>query len=504
MGKELNKIRWYPFSEMSKVLFINFEKEDIKIFDKFNVKGEFLNSVDGDLILSKIKKELYSTIIIFSKFESIIEKNEKFIKKIADIINGNTELIIFVNNILSINNILSVSQEQKKGILYDNLKRMLDSVDGNISYKFFYPMLNDECINVIYTDDFLPIHGGLDKIINLTDNRYLYDLKQKIVDLCYTEPNAYKHITNSFMIIVNAEEKIKNYKFISYQNLRKKDYSMMTIIKDNYVEKQSLSENMQHLNDMRKIIILLNERNIKLLDKYENNKIISRFIDNHVTFDEELRTLDINKADCYKLLDQFFGLNFSSFFCEYDEKNVFTKYNINVKNRNIEQLTYLDYGVYDMIFQNCFCIDNEYYFFDQEWMEEIVPLEFVVFRNYLYTDSIKNIISLEELSKHYHFESFIDLFWELENALQQKINDETVYNDIINNKTIYQQNKENEIKIRDLNQLLENQKELIDKQDMYIKHLEETEKYLRIIEEEYNKSSRKKIKDLKNKIFTSK
>ena len=50
-----------------------------------------------------------------------------------------------------------------------------------------------------------------------------------------------------------------------------------------------------------------------------------------------------------------------------------------------KQLNFLEYAFYDMIPKNCFYIDGEFYFFDQEWMEKYLPVEFIIYRSIICT-----------------------------------------------------------------------------------------------------------------------
>ena len=75
-----------------------------------------------------------------------------------------------------------------------------------------------------------------------------------------------------------------------------------------------------------------------------------------------------------------------------------------------------------MTFQNCFIINNELYFYDQEWREEVVPLDFILYRAIKYFPEIRFYLSMEELYDILNIdESMIDLFEKLDNKLQENI-----------------------------------------------------------------------------------
>ena len=45
-----------------------------------------------------------------------------------------------------------------------------------------------------------------------------------------------------------------------------------------------------------------------------------------------------------------------------------------------------------MILKNCFIIDGECVFFDQEWVEKNVPVEFLVYRSIVNVEKLRNKI----------------------------------------------------------------------------------------------------------------
>ena len=91
-------------------------------------------------------------------------------------------------------------------------------------------------------------------------------------------------------------------------------------------------------------------------------------------------------------------------------------------------MTFLNYGLWDMIFQNCFVIDNKFYFYDQEWCEEKVPINFILYRAIKYFPEIRFYLTIKELYKILNIdESMINLFEELDNKLQENIRNELMW-----------------------------------------------------------------------------
>ena len=125
-------------------------------------------------------------------------------------------------------------------------------------------------------------------------------------------------------------------------------------------------------------------------DTYENEKIISKYVENGKSYDKIL----------LEYLEQENNEKFFSEIKEYQnritkilknvdyeqikENNVFTKYNVECEEELLEKLHFVKHGLWDLIFQNAFYIDNNLYFYDQEWYEENVPVEYIIYRAIAY------------------------------------------------------------------------------------------------------------------------
>ena len=81
-----------------------------------------------------------------------------------------------------------------------------------------------------------------------------------------------------------------------------------------------------------------------------------------------------------------------------------------------------------MILQNIFYIDNKYFFYDQEWIEENIPIEFLVYRTIAYNPEVIKHLNLKELLNEFNItDKNISLFQILDNKLQEKTRNETAW-----------------------------------------------------------------------------
>jgi len=90
--------------------------------------------------------------------------------------------------------------------------------------------------------------------------------------------------------------------------------------------------------------------------------------------------------------------------------------------------------------QNTFYVRKKFYIYDQEWMEENTPIEYIIYRNILYNVSFGKYGLREELYKKYGIEQYITLFRKLDDIIQDSIREKVFwkfyYNSVNNAKPI--------------------------------------------------------------------
>ena len=100
-------------------------------------------------------------------------------------------------------------------------------------------------------------------------------------------------------------------------------------------------------------------------------------------------------------------------------------------------MKFTKYGLWDLIFQNCFYIDEDFYFYDQEWLEENVPIEFILYRAIKYFPKIKEYISIDELYRILEInEEKVKIFEELDDKIQEEKRNNEVWQMQKNGKNI--------------------------------------------------------------------
>ena len=202
-------------------------------------------------------------------------------------------------------------------------------------------------------------------------------------------------------------------------------------MKKDIVEKYTIKEKeTEHLEQIKKNIEILKKSNINILDKIKEDHIESKIVREVKTFDKVLIKYS-KETENEKLIE-----GIKTFAQELKNKlekstntkeTIFEKYNVEITKEQREKLTFIKHGIYDLIFQNAFYIDNKFYFYDQEWIEENVPIEFIIYRAIKYMRNSSKYIEIEKICKEIEIKEYIDIFEKLEDKIQKNILDEKIW-----------------------------------------------------------------------------
>ena len=300
---------------------------------------------------------------------------------------------------------------------------------GVENYKFYYPVPNYNLTHLIYTDQYLPQNSKYN-LYYREDEEILFNELELIKIARKNE--MFSFFTNSYLIeITKKKENQSNICFVNYSDMRKPEYKIQTKIATDKVTKELYIKNQnKHIIQINQNIEKLKELGFSVCEQYENDCIISDFI-TKPTMDEYLnRILQQGRVEKFKQeLDKWYLYIKNKLQGEYVGESIFKKYSIDSPKENKQTL--LKYGFIDLIFQNVFYDGNEYIVFDQEWYEEGVPLEFIMYRSikkiFFQHNELENKINKEELYSRYNITDFIKEFDMLEEKWQENIIDKNIY-----------------------------------------------------------------------------
>lgn len=454
-----NIINWYPFDKEASILEINTKMKEITNELKNKVNSVItINSINEK---SQIGNRKFDYVILIGLEEYEISLKQ-FLEFAQNHLKENGKILFSCNNKYGLDtyNTDCESDINKKLISKKQIQEELKK--QNISdYKFYYPLPSYKYTNVIFTDKCLPNSESIQRDFTLYNNKQVLSLKderEKYTEIIEEDKELFTFFANSYLVeISKIDNKIQ---FVSFNNSRKDEYKIKTIMKEDIVYKQSLDEKgNKHINDIKKNIDILNEIGIKILDTYQNDIIFSKIIDKENALDKILiqNIRNGNKDKAIDIINKFIKNIKEKLVINNDKesKTVFEKYQIEIDDNLNKKFNYTKYGFFDLIFQNCFYINNEFYFYDQEWLEENIPIEFIIYRAIEYLSNSSKQVDKQNLFEEFNLSEFIECFEQLEEVLQEQIKDNEIWEiHSLNRKTV-KNVYDTQIHYRNLNAILE-------------------------------------------------
>ena len=460
-----NIIHWYPEQKDKKILQIGIVDEEIieELCTKFQKaiivvnneeqkqkiqKENNIENLEVIIDFAELGNKKIDYISLIGTMENYEINNEtkayKKLQKILDIvsnyINEESKIILVADNKYGMK--FWTTLQAQKNILCNQTfalsKTMIEKIlkeRGFEYFKYYYVLPDYKVPNAIFTDRYLPNMESIHRNFLYGEEDFVnFNETDAYIEILKEDTEKFKFFANSFFVEIGKKQfDDNNIKFVSYTNLRKSKYNIQTIIYKDIVEKTNITkEAKSHIDSIKNNIEIMEKRNIKTVDKYENGKIISKFIENGKSYEKVLLDLLISEKfdeffECinkYKisLLNKLEEVKYSNI----KENNIFTKYNIEYKNE-MQSLKFVKYGLWDLIFQNAFYINNELYFYDQEWFDYNIPVEFIIYRAIAYFPSAHAFIKTDELYKRLGLEKYLELFQKLDIILQKNIRDEKMW-----------------------------------------------------------------------------
>lgn len=548
-NNSVNAINWYSFKENSNFLFIGddlgkiieylcVKAKQVTLVEKFKKNAENISSKYSNVDNLEIICAFFDDIKFEKKFEYIIlygvienlkllnitEKNiEVFIKNISKLLSENGHILIYTDN--------KFGAKKFTGVVENDFEKPYDSILGNSEllskfeiedllkklnlnfYKFYYMLPDYKFTNVIYSDDYLPQKDDSKIVYNKYCNEkslFTFDEITFLKEVIKEE--KFDFFCNSFCVDISIEDENKSNdlktevpKFISFNNMRKDKFKLITKIYDDFVIKEPQNENSkEHIKNIASNIEKMKKNKISTIDEYKDEKIYSEFL--HLkTYDKMLLDL-IEKNDFDNFLKNIeLWYNYIKDKLvpkKYDEKlfsnNIFSNCNILIEKEILENMNFVEDGFIDFVFENTFLDEHEnFIFYDQEWFFENVPVEYILYRAlnnlFSYNDFLENKISKSSIYKYFDIIKFENTFKEFETYFQNIVLDEVA-------KTIY-----NEVYLRNLNNYIQNIKDENEKElNAYLNIISKKNEELELKEKDilaYQKIMKEKEEEFNNKIL---
>ena len=503
-----NILNWYDFSKNSKVLEISYDFGQITnllLKNELNVTRFEFEKVRKDFITKRFKnnsklkvKDLFDIekedekydYIIFSNVLDVFEDCNEMFNILLNLLNKDGKFIVIFENPNSVNSYsISDNKDGTLKVLRNNGKFNIENLElylsnTNLKYKnIYYSFPNSYIPSIIYEENYLKENLkqiSYPIVINDTDI-VIADENNMINQIMSQNSLLMKYFANSYIIEASREEIKNDSLMISFNNYRKKEYELITILKNDKVFKiPKNKESESHIENMKKGIYNLKKINKSFIDDInKNGQIYSDYIKNYETLDniifkEYQKNKDLEKVaeiykDSYKILENEL-VEFSKV-----EKNELLN---EIPEENLNKMRFLKNCPWDMIAKNCFLINGEYLYFDQEWFENGLPIEFLIYRSIINSYDLIRNIDIHDLLKLLKIDEYFEYFEKVNEKLRNEILNQKILK-LYENKNVRIDNLlysvvELNICKNNLNGCMENNL----KQDKYIKSLEsELEKY---------------------------
>lgn len=517
-----NIISWYPFEKNSRILEIDSINDSItkKLLENGNNVVSICSSKEKAKTLqeklstynnleiivghySKIKLNvkfdyitLIGTLDVYKKNIKAKDKLKELIEFASQYLKDDGKLLICIDNsfgmkywtsIYADNNIIC---NKLNTIAREDLNYILEKNNFN-KYKYYYPLPDYKYTNVIFTDSYLPNIDNISRNYTYPVTEYVsYNETEVYEKIIKYDKEKFKFFASSFFVEVGKNDFVDNdIRFVSYTNSRKSEYKIMTTIYNDKVTKVSTSDKSEnHIKSIKNNINIMNENNLNTLDSYEDNVIISKYVKSAKSYDEILiKELKDNSWDVFveKMNSYLDGLK-NKFERIYPTENIFDKYSITYDKSIINELYFIKDGLWDLTFQNCFYIDNKLYFYDQEWYEENLPLEFLLYRNIIYFPEMERYIKQDKLFEIFGITKYVKLFEELDNKLQDNIRDDESWKEHLNIRT-------GQLLLDRYKNLINERDSLRNLNDVYVKDYSDLAQRYNNLAQEYSKITNSKF-----------
>ena len=348
---------------------------------------------------------------------------QTFINNIKKLLKPDGKLIIAIENKYGLKYFCGASEDHT-GKAFDGIngyndnnnvmtfdKNSLEKIlvkSGLKNFRFYYPEPDYKLPNYIFTDKSFPSNNITSKIHHYYQpGSFLIADEKKILDDVINN-QVYSFFANSFFVEASetAIDEKQNPNLVVFNNERKPEYRLITSVYDDVVYKIPQNKKaIPHLYTIIENTKELKARGIKVIENtLEDGRISLPFV-KEKTFDKVIIDLILeDKIDEAKNL-------VSEFNKEILKSSDKTSHNILIENKIVDENCKLDFGpilkksYVDMTFFNCFYINGEFVFMDQEWVQYDVPAEYVIFRSFYCI-----WLQCKEISEKFNAKDFIKMF----------------------------------------------------------------------------------------------
>lgn len=266
----------------------------------------------------------------------------------------------------------------------EGLKKLVNESGFSDTF-FYYPLPDYKLPTVVYSEKYLPQNENLQNtLFYYAPNRMSLLANEKNLYKDIIENGVFEFFANSFLVECSNNAQIGENVFASLCHDRLEEFRLGTRIQDNgIVEKFALSEKGKlHIRQTVMNEMALRERGLHTLGSTMDGDCLkvnyTRAVPFEKVFVDACRMGDEEKV--IELIEKLYAEILQSSEVVSEEKNIFYSIMPELVYGEEKYGPVLKYGYLDMTFRNAFMVDGELYWYDQEWMLENIPADFIIFR----------------------------------------------------------------------------------------------------------------------------
>lgn len=373
-----------------------------------------------------------------------------FLSKIRKVLKPDGKLLIAIENQYGLKYWCGAGEDHT-GVPFDGMNQYLYTNQGIRTFSkeglkdlilssgfehtyFYYPMPDYKLPTVVYSEEYLP------KDENMQNVKYYYaknagtliaDEKDIYKDLL--DNHVFEFFANSFLVECAGEnDKLGEIMFASLCDERQEEYQLGTkIYRDHFVKKFGLSEKcMSHIRQTVENENALEERGLLTLkSQMEGTELKLPYVEDELfenVFVKVCRAGDEEQAIC--MLEDLYADILASSDVVPDEDNLLYTIQPKLKDNGVNYGPILRYGYLDMTFRNAFIRDKKLVWFDQEWMLENVPADYIIYRAlgtvYFSYPDINDKVPMSDIIEKCGLKESWEGFKEIEKLFSSSIRDE--------------------------------------------------------------------------------
>lgn len=291
------------------------------------------------------------------------------------------------------------------GITFDHeqIKHMLEAA-GLVQIKFFYPLPDYTLPQLVYSDEYLPNSSVKERVIPYyLDQQHLMAYENDLYD-DIVRNQAFEFMANSFLVECSEDAEKSSIVYAALTTDRGRENGFATIIRnDHTVEKLALyREGKANIERVYENVAALERRGLHCVrHELKDDRVVMPFVQEDTVCDDLREALKGNVDEFAEILDRFYNCILQSSEQASVSENRFT-----CPEELQEELGVILQKAYiDMIPINCFLVDGEFYFFDQEFVREFYPAKYVLYRMlkyvYFFIPEAERYLPLNSLKEKY-------------------------------------------------------------------------------------------------------